>query len=185
MARKGLRLDLRTLFREAVETGRTRDARWRFGREREGRVQIVTSHDRTVADEPAGEPLYLVLFADQGPVLSREDALTRIRAAQDGVPPTPSGSCGRRATDCSPRSRNTRPALEELKSSNEELVSVNEEMQSTNEELEASKEELQSVNEELHTVNAELNGKIDALDRANSDLLNLFESTDVATVFLG
>ena len=75
-------------------------------------------------------------------------------------------------------------ALEELKSSNEELVSVNEEMQSTNEELEASKEELQSVNEELHTVNAELNGKVEALDRANSDLQNLFESTEVATVFL-
>ncbi|WP_426435547.1 PAS domain-containing protein [Bradyrhizobium genosp. P] len=75
-------------------------------------------------------------------------------------------------------------ALEELKSSNEELVSVNEEMQSTNEELEASKEELQSVNEELHTVNAELSNKVDALDRANSDPQNLFESTDVATVFL-
>jgi two-component system CheB/CheR fusion protein len=75
-------------------------------------------------------------------------------------------------------------ALEELKSSNEELVSVNEEMQSTNEELEASKEELQSVNEELHTVNAELHGKIEALDRANSDMVNLFESTNVATVFL-
>jgi two-component system CheB/CheR fusion protein len=74
--------------------------------------------------------------------------------------------------------------LEELKSSNEELVSVNEEMQSTNEELEASKEELQSVNEELHTVNAELNAKIEALDRANSDMQNLFDSTDVATVFL-
>jgi two-component system CheB/CheR fusion protein len=65
------------------------------------------------------------------------------------------------------------------------LVRVdNEEMQSTNEELEASKEELQSVNEELHTVNAELNNKVEALDRANSDLQNLFESTDVATVFL-
>lgn len=75
-------------------------------------------------------------------------------------------------------------ALEELKSSNEELVSVNEEMQSTNEELEASKEELQSVNEELHTVNAEFHGKVDALHRANSDLQNLFESTNVATVFL-
>jgi two-component system CheB/CheR fusion protein len=75
-------------------------------------------------------------------------------------------------------------ALEELKSSNEELVSVNEELQSANEELEASKEELQSVNEELHTVNIELVGKVDALDRANNDLVNLFESTKVATVFL-
>ncbi len=63
-------------------------------------------------------------------------------------------------------------------------MSVNEELQSSNEELEASKEELVSLNEELHTVNLELNGKIEALDRANTDLQNLFESTSVATVFL-
>jgi two-component system, chemotaxis family, CheB/CheR fusion protein len=75
-------------------------------------------------------------------------------------------------------------AIEELKSSNEEMVSVNEELQSTNEELETSKEELQSVNEELQTVNHELTTKIDELDRANSDLRNLYESTDVAIVFL-
>jgi len=75
-------------------------------------------------------------------------------------------------------------ALEELKAANEEMVSVNEELQSTNEELETSKEELQSVNEELHTVNTELNSKIDELDRANSDLRNLFESTQIATVLL-
>jgi two-component system, chemotaxis family, CheB/CheR fusion protein len=49
---------------------------------------------------------------------------------------------------------------------------------------EASKEELQSVNEELRTVNLELSGKVEDLDRANADLLSLFESTQVATVFL-
>jgi two-component system CheB/CheR fusion protein len=75
-------------------------------------------------------------------------------------------------------------AIEELKSSNEEMVSVNEELQSTNEELETSKEELQSVNEELQTVNHELTVKIDELDRANSDLKNLYESTEIATIFL-
>jgi two-component system CheB/CheR fusion protein len=75
-------------------------------------------------------------------------------------------------------------ALEELKSSNEELVSVNEEAQSTNEELEASKEELQSLNEELNTINVELNSKVEELDQANNDLRNLFESTQIATVFL-
>jgi two-component system CheB/CheR fusion protein len=75
-------------------------------------------------------------------------------------------------------------ALEELRSSNEELHSVNEEMQSTNEELETSKEELQSLNEELHTVNIRLTEKIDELDHTNSDLRNLFESTQIATVFL-
>ena len=75
-------------------------------------------------------------------------------------------------------------ALEELKSANEELVSLNEEMQSSNEELESSKEELQSLNEELQTVNHELYAKIEDLDRANADLSNLFESTNIATIFL-
>jgi two-component system, chemotaxis family, CheB/CheR fusion protein len=75
-------------------------------------------------------------------------------------------------------------ALEELRSANEELHSVNEEMQSTNEELETSKEELQSLNEELHTVNIRLTEKVDELDKTNSDLRNLFESTEIATVFL-
>jgi two-component system, chemotaxis family, CheB/CheR fusion protein len=75
-------------------------------------------------------------------------------------------------------------ALEELRSSNEELHSVNEELQSSNEELETSKEELQSLNEELHTVNLRLTEKVDALDSRNTDLRNLFESTQIATIFL-
>ena len=75
-------------------------------------------------------------------------------------------------------------ALEELRSANEELHSVNEEMQSTNEELETGKEELQALNEELHTVNFRLTEKVDELDHTNSDLKNLFDSTQIATVFL-
>jgi two-component system, chemotaxis family, CheB/CheR fusion protein len=73
---------------------------------------------------------------------------------------------------------------EELKSSNEEYQSINEELQSANEELETSKEELQSVNEELQTVNAELGHRVSELARANSDLKNLLESTQIATIFL-
>jgi two-component system CheB/CheR fusion protein len=73
---------------------------------------------------------------------------------------------------------------EELKSSNEEYQSINEELQSANEELETSKEELRSVNEELQTVNAELAHRVGDLARANSDLRNLLESTQIATVFL-
>jgi two-component system CheB/CheR fusion protein len=75
-------------------------------------------------------------------------------------------------------------ANEELRSANEEMQSTNEEMQSTNEELETSKEELQSVNEELTTVNSELQSKIDQLSRAESDMKNLLDSTDIATIFL-
>ena len=73
---------------------------------------------------------------------------------------------------------------EELRSANEEMQSTNEEMQSTNEELTTSKEELQSLNEELQTVNAELHEKVEELTRANNDMKNLLNCTDVATLFL-
>ncbi len=73
---------------------------------------------------------------------------------------------------------------EELKSSNEELQSTNEELQSTNEEIETSKEELQSLNEELATVNIELQHRIDQLSNANDDMMNLLDSTEIATIFL-
>jgi two-component system CheB/CheR fusion protein len=73
---------------------------------------------------------------------------------------------------------------EELKSSNEELQSTNEELQSTNEELMSSKEEMQSLNEELQTLNAELQSKIEDFTSVNSDMKNLLNSTDIATLFL-
>lgn len=73
---------------------------------------------------------------------------------------------------------------EELKSTNEELQSSNEELQSANEELETSREELQSTNEELLTVNTELQHKIEQLSEANSDIVNLLASTQIATLFL-
>ena len=73
---------------------------------------------------------------------------------------------------------------EEMKSSNEEYQSVNEELQSANEELETSKEEMQSINEELQTVNAEMLSKNETLAHVNSDLQNLLDSTQIATLFL-
>ena len=73
---------------------------------------------------------------------------------------------------------------EELKSTNEELQSTNEELQSTNEELLTSKEEMLSMNEELLTVNVELQSKIADFIAIDSDMKNLLNSTDIATLFL-
>ena len=73
---------------------------------------------------------------------------------------------------------------EELKSTNEELQSTNEELQSSNEELETSKEELQSLNEETITVNAELNAKIEQLTSIRNDMKNLLDSINTGTIFL-
>jgi two-component system CheB/CheR fusion protein len=84
--------------------------------------------------------------------------------------------------------QNTREEMqtsqEELKSTNEELQSTNEELQSTNEELTTSKEEMQSMNEELLTVNIELQSKIADYIAIESDMKNLLNSTDIATLFL-
>lgn len=73
---------------------------------------------------------------------------------------------------------------EELRATNEELQSANEELQSTNEELTTSKEEMQSMNEELQTVNSELQNKVAEFTQAETDMKNLLNSTEIATLFL-
>jgi two-component system CheB/CheR fusion protein len=73
---------------------------------------------------------------------------------------------------------------EERQAAIEELQSTNEELQSANEELTTSKEEAQSMNEELQTINVELQSKLDDLALAQSDMQNLLNSTDIATLFL-
>ena len=75
-------------------------------------------------------------------------------------------------------------ANEEQKAINEEAMSVNEEFQSTNEELETSKEELQSLNEELTALNSQLQETVEQQRATASDLQNILNSTDVATLFL-
>jgi len=181
-ARRGLRLDLRNALQEAMETRRIA-VREDISIEIDDRYQSIR-----LTVEPLGnhdtDPLFLVLFADVGPPHSHAQAVAGGRLSG----PVSAEHLDRELRDTRERLQATveeyETALEELKAANEEMVSVNEELQSTNEELETSKEELQSVNEELHTVNAELNSKIDELDRANADLRNLFESTQIATIFL-
>ena len=184
MARRGLRLELRTALRDAMD-GRAAVVREHVALDAEDdRVQLITLSVDAISQREGDEPLFLISFTDNGPALSREDA--RIRA--HGQPDEAMAHLERELRDTRDRLQSMmeeyETALEELKSSNEELVSVNEELQSTNEELEASKEELQSLNEELQTVNVELIDKVDALDISNSDLFNLFQSTQIPTIFL-
>ncbi|WP_370162245.1 PAS domain-containing protein [Limimaricola soesokkakensis] len=43
---------------------------------------------------------------------------------------------------------------------------------------------MQSLNEELATLNAELTTSVEELDRAHSDLQNLYGATKIATIFM-
>jgi two-component system CheB/CheR fusion protein len=80
--------------------------------------------------------------------------------------------------------RDLEVASEEHRAINEEALSVNEEYQSTNEELETSKEELQSLNQELTSLNAELRETLTQHRATATDLQNILDSSDVATLFL-
>ncbi len=184
LVRRELRLDLRAVLQESVASGRPSSCE-RLALELDGgQVQLLSLVAEPLRDQGQGERLFVVLFREAGPAMAREDAQNRGPVASEAAVAALEGELH----DVRGRLQFTveeyETALEELKVSNEELTSVNEEMQSSNEELEASREELQSLNEELQTVNTELHGKIEALDQAHGDLQNLFESTDIATVFL-
>ena len=184
MARRGLRLDLRAALRQAVETQQVVTRENLEVEEDDDRIQRFNLTVEPLPRRGEEDLLYLVLFTPVGPAQTRKEAARRA----DGDSDAAVADLERELRDARERLQSTveeyETAMEELKSSNEELVSINEESQSTNEELEASKEEMQSLNEELNTINSELNGKVEELDQANNDLKNLFESTQVATVFL-
>jgi two-component system CheB/CheR fusion protein len=184
MARKGLRLELRSALREAMETNR-RTIRGQVEVEVEDRLQLITLTVEPLSGQNQ-ETLFLILFSDLGAPYKPGESAFPAGLRRDGD--EGADHLDRELRETRERLQSTieeyETALEELKSANEELVSVNEELQSTNEELETSKEEIQSINEELQTVNQELNVKVEELDRTNTDLKNLFESTQIGTIFL-
>ncbi|HEX6741641.1 MAG TPA: CheR family methyltransferase, partial [Sphingomicrobium sp.] len=181
LVHRDLRLDLRSALHEATE-GTKRVEHSRISIKNNGSSSFVNLIVEPLLD---GDDLtaLLVLFQDGGPAV---EAL---------LEKGPKGRSDDHVERLDAELRLTKERLqatieelestnEELKSSNEEYQSINEELQSSNEELETSKEELQSVNEELHTVNAELDHRVRELAKANSDLRNLLESTQIATIFL-
>jgi two-component system CheB/CheR fusion protein len=185
MARKGLRLDVRTALHKAVNS-RVQVVHENVAFELDGgthRVNVVVRPMPELGEDPG---LFMVVFQEvvapageahndwePGAILGDDPMVRRLeaelRSTKDHLQAT---------------LEELESSNEELVSSNEELLSMNEELQSANEELQTSKEELQSVNEELETVNAELKKKLEELDRANGDLQNLLRSTRIATVFV-
>ena len=183
MARKGLRLDLRTALHKAVQTGKA-VVRERIAVETNGHVQQINLVVRPLT-EVGEQRLFLVVFQELGLPRSQADA------EREGASPEQDGAVQQLESELRTTKEHLQSTIEEvetsneeLKSSNEELLSTNEELQSANEELQTSKEELQSVNEELETINQELNKKVEELDSVNSDLQNLLQSTQIPTLFL-
>jgi two-component system, chemotaxis family, CheB/CheR fusion protein len=186
LARPGLRVELRAILHKAIVSGQlAMQSKVTIGTN--GGTQDIDLYIQPLRYLSASEVLFMVVFQDLGamkPVVDHAD-LSQTEPTEPGI----------QALAMEEELRSTKERLqttteeleasnEELKSGNEELQSMNEELQSANEELQTSKEELQSINEELQTVNAELNARVEELSRANNDMRNLLDSTQIATVFL-
>ncbi|WP_176477815.1 CheR family methyltransferase, partial [Mesorhizobium sp. WSM3866] len=185
MARRGLRMDLRAALHKAVSTGQMA-VQNKIAVGTNGGRQTISLAVQPLPAEGGTDPLYMLVFRDIGGIKAEtEDEPVH---TTDDVESANVSQLEKELRETRERLQITTEELEssneELKSSNEELSSINEELQSSNEELETSKEELQSINEELHTINAELNIRVDELTRANNDMSNLLESTQIATVFV-
>ncbi|HEY2541408.1 MAG TPA: CheR family methyltransferase [Stellaceae bacterium] len=181
MARPGLRGELRAALHRAKETGQ-RAARECIAVQINGGAQLIGLAVEPIVE--GDETLYAVVFIDHGPMRTQDENDSAQRAGEGATVQQIEKELRETGDRLHSTIEELEAANEEFRSANEDLLSVNEELQSTNEEHETSKEELQSLNEELQTVNGELNYKIDELDRVNSDLSNLFQSTQIATIFL-
>ncbi|TGQ67417.1 PAS domain-containing protein [Mesorhizobium sp. M00.F.Ca.ET.186.01.1.1] len=185
MARRGLRMDLRAGLHKTVSTGQV-SVQNNITIGTNGGRQIISLVVQPLPPDGTSDPLFMLVFKDMGGL--KPEADHEPVHSSDDVESANVNQLEKELRETRERLQITTEELEssneELKSSNEELSSINEELQSSNEELETSKEELQSINEELQTVNAELNIRVDELSRANNDIANLLESTQIATVFL-
>jgi two-component system CheB/CheR fusion protein len=184
MARESLRYELSSGFQKCLRERKpiTLDG---LHVSTNGQKQSLIISIRPLEDPAALRGLVLIVFTD----VSEPKV---VRAGRSARPPgVRQERVGELETEIIRIREEARAAREEMQASqeesraaNEELQSTNEELQSTNEELTTSKEEMQSLNEELQTVNAELQAKLDDLSRADSDMKNLLDSTDIATLFL-
>jgi two-component system, chemotaxis family, CheB/CheR fusion protein len=176
-----LRLELRTALFQALQSGRSVEAR-RVRIEREGRVYYVNMTARPFRDADAAAEFVLVLFDEVEQTMGEEPRQNG--AKEDAVLHQLEEELQRTKEHLQETIEQSETSTEELKASNEELQAINEELRSATEELETSKEELQSVNEELITVNYELKVKVEETSKVNDDLSNLIASTNIATVFV-
>lgn len=177
--RPGFYIRLRSILKQALETGETVTADGHI--DRDGTVQRVQCTVEPLAAAVGAEGNLLVTFRDLG-----EPANDAVEASESDEP-----LARMLEQELNDTRRELQSTIEQLESageehhaSNEELQSLNEELQSSNEELEASKEELQALNEEMNTINRELEEKNAELRQANADLNALFVNTGIPTVFL-
>jgi len=179
MARPAIRAQLAAALRQALHEKQTIELHGlRLEEDPQATLDVTV---QPVRESPGLEGTVMIVFRD---IAIPPPAKLKRRPAAGSLDPAISDDLVRAREEIRALRQEMRASQEELQSANEELQSTNEELQSANEELTTSKEESQSMNEELQTINVELRSKLDDLALAQSDMQNLLNSTDIATLFL-
>jgi len=179
MARPALRAQLAVALRTALQDKSVIELRG-LRLDDEGIAYVDVTVQALVQPRSLGG-MAMIVFRDVPPVPGGRGRRTK---AAGLAAPAVTDELARAREEIQALRQEMRASQEELQAANEELQSTNEELQSANEELTTSKEEAQSMNEELQTINGELQSKLDDLALAQSDMQNLLNSTDIATLFL-
>ncbi|HEX5356268.1 MAG TPA: PAS domain-containing protein, partial [Aquabacterium sp.] len=179
MARPSIRTQLAVAIRQALRENKPVDLRGL-------RATEETPHALNITVQPLHEPkalegMLMIVFKESFEPL---DSQTIALSTGPHMDHTLTSELARARDEIQALRQDMQASKEELQAANEALQSSNEELQSANEELTTSKEEAQSMNEELQTINGELQAKLDDLALAQSDMQNLLNSTDIATLFL-
>jgi len=179
MSRQGIRTQLAVALRTAVKEKKSVELRG-LRLEDNGRrtLDVVVQY---LAHPKSLEGMVLIVFQPVASTAAGKGSRKRPAGVKD---PAVDEELARVREEVVALRQEMAASKEELQAANEELQSTNEELQSANEELTTSKEESQSMNEELQTINAELQSKLDDLALAQSDMQNLLNSIDIATLFL-
>jgi PAS domain S-box-containing protein len=184
-AHPDLRLELRSLLLEAAQRG---DASRNVRISLDGELRVVRISAHPVTSPRSAPGLQVVIFDDLKEAPPPVDVAVAPPAEGDSRMESLVRQLEEELQLTKGRLQTTveqyETQAEEFKAANEELQAMNEELRSASEELETGKEELQSVNEELTTLNAELKERVEEVGRANSDLQNLMEATQIGTLFL-
>jgi two-component system CheB/CheR fusion protein len=179
MTRPSIRTQLGAALRQALQEKKTVQLR---GLKLDGDAHFTLDVTvRALLEPHALEGMAMIVFHD---VAVPPAGRARRKRSGESVDPALRDELARAREEIRILRQEMRGSQEELQSANEEMQSTNEELQSANEELTTSKEESQSMNEELQSINAELHSKLDDLALAQSDMQNLLNSTDIATLFL-
>jgi two-component system, chemotaxis family, CheB/CheR fusion protein len=180
MARPAIRTQLAAAMRQALQENSTVELHsLRLDEDPQSHLNVTV---QPLRESPGLEGTMMIVFRDIAVPLPAKSK--RRRAAAGSLDPAISDDLTRAREEIRALRQEMHGSQEELQSANEELQSTNEELQSANEELTTSKEESQSMNEELQTINVELRSRLDDLALAQSDMQNLLNSTDIATLFL-